>query len=259
MSAVSVPPFMHKPTTRPNGYGQPVTSMFSDPSNSSFYSAMDPPSQARSYLQQTQQQSTVPQRSNNRKKEARECIHSGHFMVSEIDESASEVTVDPDEIYPRGYDDSDKPVLGPIEENEVDLDAKEEKKEYRYGPTDNQKTVTIDDSLNKLFQCMSLAYEGQLTSPKWKDFKGLRLKVKDKIRLNNIIWREWYMQYVSGRRPPVCHFQTTIDVHNKPEAVLLEGKYWKRGTSTVTAEYKKWRLFSIKEKNATLSNYQSVS
>jgi len=178
-------------------------------------------------------------------------------MVSEIDESASEVTVDPDEIHPRGYDDSDKPVLGPIEESEVDLDAKEEKKEYRYGPTDNQKTVTIDDSLNKLFQCMSIAYEGQLTSPKWKSFKGLRLKVKDKIRLNNIIWREWHMQYVSGRRPPVCGFQTTIDVHNKPEAVLLEGKYWKRGTLTVTAEYKKWRMFSIKEKNANLSNCQS--
>ena len=31
-----------------------------------------------------------------------------------------------------------------------------------------------------------------------------------------------------------CHLQ----------AVVLEGKYWKRKLNAVTAEYKKWRLFS---------------
>ena len=27
------------------------------------------------------------------------------------------------------------------------------------------------------------------------------------------------------------------------QAVVLEGKYWKRRLATVTAEYKKWRIF----------------
>lgn len=83
--------------------------------------------------------------------------------------------------------------------------------------------VTIDQSLTKLFQCMTLAYRytprlnpessynrstactipsfcflnlisSKLTSPRWKNFKGLRLQWKDKIRLNNLIWRCWHMQ-----------------------------------------------------------------
>lgn len=43
----------------------------------------------------------------------------------------------------------------------------------------------------------------------------------------------------------VCQFASPLDVdgHNKPEAVVMEGKYWKRKLSTVAAEYKKWRLF----------------
>lgn len=34
----------------------------------------------------------------------------------------------------------------------------------------------------------------KLTSPKWNRFKGIRLRWKDKIRLNNVIWRCWHMQ-----------------------------------------------------------------
>ena len=35
---------------------------------------------------------------------------------------------------------------------------------------------------------------GKLKSPKWKNFKGIQVGRKDKIRLNNLIWREWHMQ-----------------------------------------------------------------
>jgi hypothetical protein len=35
---------------------------------------------------------------------------------------------------------------------------------------------------------------GKLVSPKWKNFKGLKLLCRDKIRLNNAIWRAWYLQ-----------------------------------------------------------------
>lgn len=39
-----------------------------------------------------------------------------------------------------------------------------------------------------------LSCSGKLVSPKWKNFKGLKLQWRDKIRLNNAIWRAWYMQ-----------------------------------------------------------------
>ncbi|XP_011689721.1 PREDICTED: MLX-interacting protein isoform X2 [Wasmannia auropunctata] len=85
----------------------------------------------------------------------------------------------------------------------------------------------------------------KLTSPKWNRFKGIRLRWKDKIRLNNVIWRCWHMQFILKQNTLVCQFASPLDVdtHNKPEAVVLEGKYWKRKLAAVTAEYKKWRMF----------------
>lgn len=39
-----------------------------------------------------------------------------------------------------------------------------------------------------------ICFRQKLTSPKWNRFKGIRLRWKDKIRLNNVIWRCWHMQ-----------------------------------------------------------------
>ncbi|XP_066492590.1 carbohydrate-responsive element-binding protein [Tiliqua scincoides] len=110
---------------------------------------------------------------------------------------------------------------------------------------------SIDPTLTRLFECMSLAYSGKLVSPKWKNFKGLRLLCRDKIRLNNAIWRAWYFQYVERRKSPVCGFVTPLDgseadEHRKPEAVVLEGKYWKRRIEVVMKEYHKWRIYHKK-------------
>ncbi|XP_067393846.1 carbohydrate-responsive element-binding protein isoform X2 [Emydura macquarii macquarii] len=107
---------------------------------------------------------------------------------------------------------------------------------------------TIDPTLTRLFECMSLAYSGKLVSPKWKNFKGLRLLCRDKIRLNNAIWRAWYIQYVERRKSLVCGFVTPLegseaDEHRKPEAVVLEGNYWKRRIEVVMKEYHKWRIY----------------
>ncbi|KYO33260.1 carbohydrate-responsive element-binding protein [Alligator mississippiensis] len=107
---------------------------------------------------------------------------------------------------------------------------------------------SIDLTLTRLFECMSLAYSGKLVSPKWKNFKGLRLLCRDKIRLNNAIWRAWYIQYVERRKNPVCGFVTPLegseaDEHRKPEAVVLEGNYWKRRIEVVMKEYHKWRIY----------------
>lgn len=44
-------------------------------------------------------------------------------------------------------------------------------------------------------------FSGKLVSPKWKNFKGLRLLCWDKIRLNNVIWRAWYIQCEYGPDP----------------------------------------------------------
>ncbi|XP_075052755.1 carbohydrate-responsive element-binding protein isoform X6 [Mixophyes fleayi] len=113
---------------------------------------------------------------------------------------------------------------------------------------DSVPAGSIDPTLTRLFECMSLAYSSKLVSPKWKNFKGLRLLWRDKIRLNNAIWRAWYIQYVEKRKTPVCGFVTPLDGteaddHRKPEAVVLEGNYWKRRIEVVMKEYNKWRIY----------------
>uniref|UniRef100_A0A4W3HC30 BHLH domain-containing protein n=1 Tax=Callorhinchus milii TaxID=7868 RepID=A0A4W3HC30_CALMI len=95
----------------------------------------------------------------------------------------------------------------------------------------------------------SFAFSGKLVSPKWKNFKGLKLLWRDKIRLNNAIWRAWYMQYVEKRDNPVCHFVTPLDgtiefeEPRRPEATATEGKFWKRRIEIVIREYHKWRTY----------------
>ncbi|XP_069342413.1 carbohydrate-responsive element-binding protein isoform X3 [Eulemur rufifrons] len=141
-------------------------------------------------------------------------IHSGHFMVSSP--HSDSLTRRRDQEGPVGHSD--------------------------FGPR------SIDPTLTRLFECLSLAYSGKLVSPKWKNFKGLKLLCRDKIRLNNAIWRAWYIQYVERRKSPVCGFVTPLqgpeaDAHRKPEAVVLEGNYWKRRIEVVMREYHKWRIY----------------
>ncbi|XP_032742306.1 MLX-interacting protein [Rattus rattus] len=152
-------------------------------------------------------------------------IHSGHFMVSS-----------PHREHPpkKGYD--------------FDTVNKQTCQTYSFGKTSSCH-LSIDASLTKLFECMTLAYSGKLVSPKWKNFKGLKLQWRDKIRLNNAIWRAWYMQYLEKRKNPVCHFVTPldgsvdVDEHRRPEAITTEGKYWKSRIEIVIREYHKWRTY----------------
>ncbi|KAM5199578.1 MLX-interacting protein isoform 2-T2 [Hipposideros larvatus] len=152
-------------------------------------------------------------------------IHSGHFMVSS-----------PHREHPpkKGYD--------------FDTVNKQTCQTYSFGKTSSCH-LSIDASLTKLFECMTLAYSGKLVSPKWKNFKGLKLQWRDKIRLNNAIWRAWYMQYLEKRQNPVCHFVTPldgsveVDEHRRPEAITTEGKYWKSRIEIVIREYHKWRTY----------------
>ncbi|KAM9858254.1 MLX-interacting protein [Aulostomus maculatus] len=160
-----------------------------------------------------------------RRTDGSQIIHSGHFMVSS-----------PHSEHPpkKGYD--------------FDTVNKQTCQTYHFGKASTSH-ISIDASLTKLFECMTLAYSGKLVSPKWKNFKGLKLLWRDKIRLNNAIWRAWYMQYVERRENPVCHFVTPLDgnidldVHRPSEVITSEGKCWKRRIEIVIREYHKWRTY----------------
>ncbi|XP_043667648.1 MLX-interacting protein-like isoform X1 [Vespula pensylvanica] len=182
---------------------------------------------------------TANDKRKSAERDSRETIHSGHFMVSDFEAEAQD---DEDELA----------VPVPDEENgklaimtPVGFSLKKFVGGGTFDDKPNSQQLSIETSLNKLFQCMSLAYRQKLTSPKWNRFKGIRLRWKDKIRLNNVIWRCWHMQFILKQNTLVCQFASPLDVdtHNKPEAVVLEGKYWKRKLAAVTAEYKKWRMF----------------
>ncbi|XP_041656556.1 carbohydrate-responsive element-binding protein-like isoform X2 [Cheilinus undulatus] len=158
-------------------------------------------------------------------------IHSGHFMVSSPHSDSS----------PR------RRKSGGSLRYDFDTVNRTWCQTYRYGPL-SSASLSIDPTLTRLFDCMSLAYSGKIVSPKWKSFKGLRLLWRDKIRLNNAIWRAWFIQYVERRKIPVCGFVTPLegseaDAHRKPEAIVLEGSYWKRRIEVVIKEYHKWRIY----------------
>ncbi|KAM6906843.1 carbohydrate-responsive element-binding protein isoform 2-T2 [Xenentodon cancila] len=158
-------------------------------------------------------------------------IHSGHFMVSS----------------PHSDSAARRRRSGGSRRYDFDTVNRTGCQTYRYGPL-SSASLRIDPTLTRLFECMSLAYSGKIVSPKWKSFKGLRLLWRDKIRLNNAIWRAWFIQYVEKRKNPVCGFVTPLEgseaeAHRKPEAIILEGSYWKRRIEVVIKEYHKWRNY----------------
>ncbi|XP_030648304.1 carbohydrate-responsive element-binding protein [Chanos chanos] len=169
-------------------------------------------------------------------------IHSGHFMVSSPHSDST----------PR------RRKSGAMASYDFDSVNKPDCQTYKFGPL-SSGSLSIDPTLTRLFECMTLAYSGKIVSPKWKSFKGLRLLWRDKIRLNNGIWRAWFIQYVEKRKSPFCGFITPLegseaDAHHKPEAIVLEGSYWKRRIEVVIKEYHKWRIYYKKrlQKNKDL-------
>ncbi|XP_050672509.1 carbohydrate-responsive element-binding protein isoform X2 [Leptidea sinapis] len=172
----------------------------------------------------------------------KESIHSGHFMVSHFEAEEQDDYDDiavpvPDEEQNVQKESVVTTYTVPVLTETFQLSDKEESKQQ----------LSIEISLTKLFKCMTLAYRQKLTSPKWNRFKGIKLRWKDKIRLNNVIWRCWHMQFIKKQNTLVCQFASPLDVdtHVKPETTILEGKYWKRRAEAVIAEYKKWRMFHI--------------
>lgn len=126
--------------------------------------------------------------STNKCKPEKEAIHSGQFMVSNF---VAEDQDDEDDVavpIPEVNETKDIIEVRTAGSNRLS-NKSESQKAHNHPPP-----LAIDTSLSKLFQCMSLAYRQKLTSPKWNRFRGIRLRWKDKIRLNNVIWRCWHLQ-----------------------------------------------------------------
>ncbi|CAD5220775.1 unnamed protein product [Bursaphelenchus xylophilus] len=186
-----------------------------------------------------------------------EQIHSGHFMTSnphsdKLDDEDEDVEVDVVDVddnenepeVPRLSKTSLQETRSKIfriknDENPVTF--------YKFGPQ-KQQSIAIDVSLNKLHKCIKIAYM-KMTTPKWKDFKGLKLQWKHRIRLNNVIWRAYYMEFRKPdrkKKTPYCYFAVPDEdtTHQKIEGTVLEGMYWKRRMEAVCAQYKRWRNYN---------------
>lgn len=178
---------------------------------------------------------------------SREPIHSGHFMTSNPHNDAPD---EDEDVEVEVVDDEEDRI--PEGDAETSRSLKQDEKPvtfYKFGPKKTQ-SIAIDVSLNKINKCIKVAYN-KMTTPKWKDFKGLRLHWKQRIRLNNVIWRAYYMEF---RRPtrnkpkktPYCYFAVPDDdtTHIFISGTVMEGMYWKRRMEAVCAQYKRWRHFA---------------
>ncbi|RDD41124.1 Carbohydrate-responsive element-binding protein [Trichoplax sp. H2] len=105
--------------------------------------------------------------------------------------------------------------------------------------------VADGDSLAQLLDCLRLEYSDTLLTPRWKNFKSQNLKWEQKRRLNNIIWRAWHMQFQKHRNLPFCKFAIPFleNMHNKPQAIVVEGEHWRRRLDAIASEYKRWRCY----------------
>ncbi|CAJ0580980.1 unnamed protein product, partial [Mesorhabditis spiculigera] len=187
-----------------------------------------------------------------------ETIHSGHFMTSNPHTDPTPDEEDDNEVDVEALDvDDDKPIDSRYKK--ISSFADKPVTFYKFGPRKTQ-SIAIDVSLNKLNKCIKVAYN-KMTTPKWKDFKGLRLHWKQRIRLNNVIWRAYHMEFVKNsadgkpgkkqNKQKYCYFSVPEDdsTHAKVEVgTLIEGMYWKRRMEAVCAQYKRWRFFFQKRK-----------
>uniref|UniRef100_A0AC34R374 BHLH domain-containing protein n=1 Tax=Panagrolaimus sp. JU765 TaxID=591449 RepID=A0AC34R374_9BILA len=184
---------------------------------------------------------------------SKEPIHSGHFMTSNPHEVKNEDEED-FEVDVVDVDDSMTETDTSHHHAKISRPDKDEKPVtfYKFGPEKTQ-SIAIDVSLNKLKKCINVAYM-KLTTPKWKDFKGLKLQWKHRIRLNNVIWRAYYMEFRKpDKKKKYCYFTVPDDdtTHTKIEGTVLEGMYWKRRMEAVCAQYKRWRTFNRPAKKKT--------
>lgn len=98
----------------------------------------------------------------------KESIHSGHFMVSDIDDSEDNTCADANQdTIKQENEDNHSTLLNDVRvSNSLDHQVggfdfqsacKETSKTYTFGSRSSQ-AISIDASLSRLFQCMTVAY-----------------------------------------------------------------------------------------------------
>ncbi|CEF67987.1 FI20159p1 [Strongyloides ratti] len=181
---------------------------------------------------------------------SKETIHSGHFMTSYVhsDNLFSDKSCGPSVEIDNELDQTENDVISTSYNSEDG--GQKSVTYYKFGPN-NSKSIDIDITLNKLKKCLNSAYD-KMTTPKWKNFNGMKLNSKQRIRLNNIIWRSYHefrksqfenKKADSKKKIPIWHFAVPDDdtTHAKVEGSIVEGMYWKRKIAAVRAQYKRWR------------------
>ncbi|KAH9282579.1 MLX-interacting protein [Echinococcus granulosus] len=144
-------------------------------------------------------------------------IKSGQFMISKLDDSDSE--------------------KGESESHE----------ELESSSSDRNSGIPAFDTLQSLFKSLSLAYVETVTSPRWSHFRGAGFALKQKVRLNNIIWREYHMQYIKQRLPVIVQFQVPSSQTSgiKTQSLAMDGRLWDRHCAKLSNEYRRWRTYYI--------------
>uniref|UniRef100_A0A1B0EYM8 BHLH domain-containing protein n=2 Tax=Lutzomyia longipalpis TaxID=7200 RepID=A0A1B0EYM8_LUTLO len=170
--------------------------------------------------------------SSGESKKDRETIHSGQFMVSQFEAEAQE-----------DWDDEEMP--DPDKPNVVNTCTDIQRYVPRTSVFRNHE-LSIETSLTKLFNCMKLAYSERDFD--WSSNDDRSLNNIDDLLFSTISQPFQFpdpREIVIMRKKTLCQFASPLDcdIHNKPEAVVLEGKYWKRDLLVISAEYKKWRRF----------------
>ncbi|CAF3505184.1 unnamed protein product [Rotaria socialis] len=162
-------------------------------------------------------------RSNGSQKEDKHPLYSGQFMTSSIDNDPEPMDVPCPSPIPNATAQS-LPFLNDTSQVE------------------QEKRTEINGqfpSLYNLLRVINTGYRSNLTSPKWKNFRGPRIKCEDKIRLNNIIWRTWHQQYVRNMKKVVCQFVSPLDTLVLPTQLTQQSK--QQIINSLKGEYIKWR------------------
>lgn len=137
-----------------------------------------------------------------------ETIHSGHFMVSEIDDAENEPNAE------EVVKEQEKEELVKADQQQViklkSIECSSSLQQLNHNLKQSRKNWDIgypksSQSLDLLFKNMKLGQDSKLISPKWKQFKGMKISLKNKIRVNNLIWRAWHIK---------CEFVYTVYVYS---------------------------------------------
>ncbi|CAF1585180.1 unnamed protein product [Rotaria magnacalcarata] len=167
--------------------------------------------------------------SNNCRGEVKESLYSGQFMTSRIDDNEP----------------IDIPCPSPIPNPSEPLTSQGLPIVNDTAQGETERHTEFNGrfaSLVSLLRVINTVYRSNLTSPKWKNFRGSRIECQDKIRLNNVIWRTWHQQYIRKIKSLVCQFASPLD--SQASTIQINHQLKQQILNGLKGEYIKWRLNS---------------